>query len=317
MGEGTVVLHNRGSRSGARVFDKLRKIAPQLDGGDRIAWVPFAELKSVKAIPKRLIAVGGDGTVNYAATWLRSLGARSELAIVPAGTGNNLARGLGVPLNPEVAFRQALESTTTRPIDAVVVRAGDDPTEHLMLQSGALGFPAQVAQRYDSLRKNALLRLLFIPAGPYIYRVLSALGLVGHAWRRRSSKTSGIDMTQIHVDGERYAEPSFALFLGNERSLGGNFIPCPRALLDDGLTDICIVRELPVSRYPSLFKRVARGTHDALEKEVFYAQGKSIAIELPEASPLLLDGDLPVSASRYQLRTLAGAVQLVTGATKP
>ncbi|MEM7166404.1 MAG: diacylglycerol kinase family protein [Planctomycetota bacterium] len=309
-GDDMLVLHNPGSRSGVRVANKLRELAASMSPAPALDWVPFAELRAIERAPRRLIAVGGDGTVNYAATWLRGFAGTSELGIVPAGTGNNLARGLGIPLDPEVAFRAAVMNQTTRLVDTVVVRADDDEREHLMLQSGALGFPAQVAHRYDALRKNRLLRAAFVPAGPYIYRILSGAGLASHAWRR--SPRGRAQTTKITVDGNSYEEDCFALFLGNERSLGGNFIPCPQAVLDDGLVDICVVRELPVRRYPSLFRKVARGTHVELTDEVLYLQGKSVTITLPQASPLLIDGDLLASTASYTLHVLPRTIALVS-----
>lgn len=309
----TIVLFNPGSRSGARVSERLRAVAVEL-GNPPIEWVAFADLPERREVPQRLIAIGGDGTVNYAASWLRARGATCELAIVPAGTGNNLARGLGIPLSPEAAFRAALLASAVRPIDAISVQGEKHGDERLMLQSGALGFPAHVAQRYDSLRQNRLLRLAFVPTGPYIYRILSGCSLLSHAWRKprgQGTEQSRAQPTRVTVDGVTHEEDCFALFIGNERSLGGNFIPCPRAKMDDGLIDLCLIRALPVSRYPKLFQRVARGTHVELQDEVLYLQGKEVWIDLPTSSPLLLDGDLPMTAHRYTLRALPGALTIV------
>lgn len=313
-----MVLHNPGAKSGRRATKRLQALANATAPHCDLRWVPLSELASQRDRPDRLIAVGGDGTANLAATWLLDQEPGIELAVVPAGTGNNLARGLGLPLNVEAAFELACTSMAIRPLDVAQVAASGTTIQkrpHLLIQSGALGFPAQIAQHYDTLRERPWLRRLFAPVGPYVYRVLSVGGLLAQSRRQKRGEPS-LRVT-CQIGDERIDEEVFAIFLGNERSLGGNFIPCPRAKVDDSLLDFCFVRIQPPAQYRKLFRQVVSGRHIDDENAVIYRQSAGpIELQLSAETPLLLDGDLPVVADRYYIQVVPRALEVVVPATR-
>lgn len=258
------------------------------------------------------MAVGGDGTVNAVASWLHERHCACPVAIVPAGTGNNLARGLKVPLDTDTACRVALAGDLTTPLDVLLYRDGAAIRSRLMLQTGALGFPADIAMRYDRLRRNRLFRWLAKPTGTYIYRILALIGLARQKWRERRNLPQLTVRCQL--EGETIEEQVIALFIGNEGTLGGDFIPCPRAEMDDGKLDICLVRAGTGHSYLRLFARVARGDHLDLEDCVVYRQtAQPVDLHLSETSPLLADGDLWVSSDRYHLEVLRHRLEVVVG----
>ena len=110
--------------------------------------------------------MGGDGTLNAAANWLIRHDIQAPLAILPAGTGNNLARGLDLPLNLEESFHMGLTGMKFLSIDAMDVScrrsasktggSGNDLERCILVQSGALGFPAEIAAHYQNLRQLQL-----------------------------------------------------------------------------------------------------------------------------------------------------------------
>ena len=313
-----MLLHNPGSKKGARVARRVR--ARLAGGGDEgrpeIRWVALKDLAAQEDLPGRILAVGGDGTVNAAAQWLLDREADCPLAIVPAGTGNNLARGLAIPLDTESALRVALAGERRRALDAIVYSADSDGRRRVMIQTAAVGFPADIASRYDALRRRALPRLLLAPAGPYIYRLLALAGLA----RQRGLERRGENLLDVRcrLPGEEIREKVFAVFIGNERSLGGNFHPCPRAEVDDGAVDLCFVRAGTGEGYLKLFQRVVRGEHLALEKTVLYRQSKGpIEIELSAPSTLLADGDLWVTGCHYRLEVIPGRFGVIIPAMAP
>ncbi|MEE8141652.1 MAG: diacylglycerol kinase family protein [Planctomycetota bacterium] len=300
------VLFNPKARTGSRVLPRLRSIAAEL--ASELRWVALEELAELREAAGRLIVVGGDGTVNAACRWLLDHGATIPLAIVPVGTGNNLARGLRCPLNPETAFRQALVSHRTRPLDVIRIESEENTPAQLMVQSAALGFPARIAERFERLRKHRAFRFLFRPSGPSVYRLLSVPSLLSQIFSRRDRSLT----VRLSLPKENFEETALAIFFGNEGSMGGNFLPCPRAQLDDGLLDICIVRDQRAFRFLPLFRRVMRGEHLELTEEVVYRQSEGpIEVHLAEPAPLLIDGDLPLICRHYKLEVLRHRIQCI------
>jgi diacylglycerol kinase (ATP) len=317
--EGPLLLYNPASKNGARIFERARKL---LEGGavagtNDFRCVPLAELSGARGTPERLVVVGGDGSINAAAEWLLEREHACPLAIVPAGTGNNLARGLGLPLDLEPALRIAFggAAAAARPLDAVRYSGSNGGRPRLMVQTAALGFPAEIAARYDSIRRNPIGRRLCSPAGPYVYRLLALAGLA--AQRRRERRGERLLEVDCVLPDERLRETVFAIFIGNERSLGGNFQPCPRAAVDDGLLDLCFVRAGTGAGYLKLFRSVIRGEHLAMERTVVYRQTRGpVEIELSEPSLLLADGDLWLKDRKFRLEVLPRRFHVITGGAR-
>ncbi len=242
-------------------------------------------------------------------------GVERPLGVIPAGTGNNLARGLGIPLDPAAACRVAFESDRTVPLDVVLYRTAEENRDRLIIQSGALGFPAEIALRYDRLRRHRLFRFCARPLGTYVYRVLALSGLIAQAWRERRGRPPL--RVRCEVDGEVIEENVLAVFIGNEKSLGGNFQPCPLANTVDGLVDICIVRADVGQSYLSLLAQVKNGTHLALEDSVVYRQSaRPVEFRLSRAAPLLADGDLWARGDHYRLEVVPRRFQIVSKGEK-
>jgi diacylglycerol kinase (ATP) len=307
-----LVIHNPASRRGRRVGAALRRLLEAGGKAGAAHWVGISELPRAELPGGRLIVVGGDGTINAVASWLHDLGASLPLGIVPAGTGNNLARGLGLPLDVENASRLALESAGRRRIDAILYHGAGDGRARLIVQTAALGFPATIAGRYDALRRRSLFRLVALPLGPYVYRLLALAGLA--AQKRRERRGAPLLSIRCRLGGgEILEEEVLAVFIGNEKSLGGNFHPCPLARMDDGALDLCLVRAGTGESYLRLFGRIMRGEHLAIERAIIYRQTPGpVEIALSEPSPLLADGDLWVESSSYRLEVLPGRLEVVT-----
>ena len=314
-----IVLYNPNSRRGASVARRARPRIESLrpPGTNGVVWIPLAELKDLRASPERILAVGGDGTVNAAASWLNERGVACPIGIVPAGTGNNLARGLGLPLDLEPALELACGPPSVRAVDGVLYAGGSGGEKRLMVQTAALGYPAHIAAKYDTLRRGALLRTLFKPVGPHVYRLLAFAGLVAQKWRERRGEA--LLEVECRMPGETLRETVFAVFIGNERSIGGDFHPCPRAELDDGRIDICLVRAGTGASYLKVFKAFVRGEHLAIDRTIVYRQTEGpLEIMLSEPSELLADGDLWLKDRQFRFEVLPRRFQIIAKpASKP
>jgi diacylglycerol kinase (ATP) len=290
-----LVLTNPGSRRASEVRKELEDTVSSLDPAPRITWCEVTSTPEDPGPVDRIFIVGGDGTVNLALRWLAQAAVKAPAAIIPAGTGNNLARGLGIPTTPARSIALALDATATRKIDAVRYTL-DDVSTGLMLQVAAVGFPAVVAWRFDRLRRQPVIRHPIRWLGDFCYRILAIITL----FSRHTAPIRWKFKTQDHS----WEAAGMALFLGNEGTIGGGFRPCPAALLDDGLLDQCLIPSLTPWSAMKLFPKISRGTHLETCPGLTYRQDEKIRIKQP-AGPFLVDGDIVGNPQVIELEVLA------------
>ncbi|MEO3811093.1 diacylglycerol kinase family protein [Sphaerisporangium sp. B11E5] len=166
------------------------------------------------------VAVGGDGTLHAV---VAALSARGELktrtvGLVPLGTGNDMARGLGIPLDPEQAAR-VVAGGVERHMDLLFDDEGGVVVNAVHLGAGV------TASRAASALKPVLRRLAY-PAGA----LAAGLGARGRPVRVE------VDGTVV-ADGRRRV---LMVGVGNGTSIGGGTPLTPRARPDDGLADVVV-----------------------------------------------------------------------------
>jgi len=322
-GEDVLFVFNGRSRCGRRAEAEARRAAGLL-GLARARWVPITDLSRLSpgdVRPRRAIALGGDGTVGSVAEWLLSTaagdGEPAALGIVPCGTGNNLARALGIPFDVAPAVERAALGEVRRRIDAVryePVGAPGTGGARVFVQSAQLGFPAEINDRFHRLRRHPVARLAIHPLGRLAYQVLALAGIARRRLREHRGSMEGRLIFRAELPGETVETEVLAVFFGNDRTLGGGFIPCPRASLDDGLLDICWVRGGTRSSYLRLFRAVTRGAHLARTDVVEYRQTPGpVEVRLSESAPFLADGDIRTSAPGYRIELLPAAISVAAG----
>ena len=168
-----------------------------------------------------VVVVGGDGSVHRVAARLHAAGRLDlELGLVPLGTGNDLARGARIPLDP-LAAATTLTTFRPRPIDLL---AGNG---RVVVNAVHLGLGAHAAQAAS--RWKARLGTLAYPLGAVV------AGTWVSPWELR-----------VRVDGRVVHDGTTVLAgVGNGRTIGGGTRMFPRAALDDGLADVVVA----ASRY--------------------------------------------------------------------
>ena len=160
----------------------------------------------------RIIVWGGDGTINEAARPL--IGSNAALGIIPGGSGDGLARSLGLARDPDAAIRFALTGSP-RAID--VGWLGD---RHFINVAG-VGFDAEVARRFDRRVGRGL--------GGYISESLQAVW-VYHPVSYR-----------IAADGQRFEGPRFLIAIANGSQYGNGLVIAPDADFSDGRLNMVLV----------------------------------------------------------------------------
>ncbi len=182
-------------------------------------------------------AIGGDGTINECVNGI--MGSPKVLGILPAGSGNDLIKSLSIPKELETAFNVLL-SGRVRSIDIGEVLC-DGQGRHFINGVG-IGFDAAVANRTKSIRHLTGTLL-------YLVAVLQTLGSY------KSPKFT------IRLDSLELCSHNLLIAIGNGRCAGGGFYLTPDALIDDGLLDVCMIREIPIRKILTIMPKVMKGTH--------------------------------------------------------
>jgi len=164
-----------------------------------------------------VLAVGGDGTANEVASAL--LGSPTALGVVPAGSGNGLARTLRIPLDAERALRE-LATAETRRMD--VGRVNGQP----FLNVAGAGFDAAVGEEFHAQALRGGRR------GVMSY-VRIALAM---SWSYRCGGFA------LEAGEHRFEGEAFLVAFVNGRQYGGGAVIAPGARLDDGLLDVIVVQ---------------------------------------------------------------------------
>ncbi len=209
-----------------------------------------------------VVAVGGDGSVADAAAGV--LGTGSALGIFPKGSGNGLARALGIPLAPAGAVR-VLNGGTVRRID--VGRAAGRP----FLSNAGVGFTAVVSQAFARSKRRGF---------------FSYAGLVTqHLWGHRALEY------ELTVDGHTRRVRAFIIAVANGSQFGYNFRIAPTALLDDGVLDVVVIRPFPkLTAAAGISLRAARGKI-LQSRYVEHHRARNVRIAAPGLSLMQTDGD--------------------------
>jgi len=218
-------------------FTDLRILASQAGAGFVVsrdaADLAVQARRAAEDGVERLVVVGGDGTAHHAAQGLA--GTRCALAVVPLGTGNDLAATLGVPRELAAAVRHAL-SAPVRRID--LIRIG----ETVCIGYAGVGFDSEVARAVQQIRRVpqplvypwAVIRTLARFEPPILKIVFD-----GGAWEGRAMFANACNLPR----------------------LGGGMRLAPAARIDDGLLDLVIVKAMSRRALLAVFPKVYSGKH--------------------------------------------------------
>lgn len=220
-----------------------------------------------------LVSVGGDGSIRLALEAAR--GTSMPVGVVPAGTGNDLARALAIPIDDAVGAVEVLLSGRAQPIDLARVTLHDD-TSMTFVTVAATGFDAEVTARAVEMSW---------PTGQARYTLAAVRELVGLAPRR----------FRIRVDGQESfdADAVFAA-VGNTRSYGGGMKVTPGASVTDGMLDVTTARypnRRPRLTLARVFPRVFDGSHIG-HPLVTTLRGKRIEVSAEPTALVSVDGDV-------------------------
>ncbi|MFF9094626.1 diacylglycerol kinase family protein [Streptomyces sp. NPDC014776] len=233
-----------------------------------------------------VLAVGGDGIAGGIGGALSGTG--TVLGLVPAGRGNDFARALGLPAEPEALARLLLESEP-REVDTIEVESA---VHHRTVVLGSVyaGVDA-LANRHANHS-----RLLRGSASYYAGGLRAVAG-----WRAANYR--------VTVDGKEHTHRGYTVVAANSPYYGSGRMIAPGARVDDGLLDVVLIEDAPRRLFFALMNELATGDHVA-RPQVRILRGREIRIEADRPVPYGADGEvdavLPVTA-----RVLPGALTML------
>lgn len=216
------------------------------------------------------VVLSGDGLVGAIGGALA--GAQTPLGILPGGRGNDLARVLGIPTDPEGAVA-VLAAGRSRQIDV------GEANGKRFLGIASIGF--------DSVANRVANETRFLH-GSAVYAYALMRTVIGWQHARFT----------VLADGERFRFSGCSVSVANNRAFGGGMFIAPDAELDDGEFDIIFVGEMGKLRMVSSAPKLFKGTHVGME-EVKIFRAKYLELTASRPFPVYADGehltDLPAS----------------------
>lgn len=258
---------------------------------------------AVEAGCELVIAAGGDGTVRAVAEALAGTGV--TLGIVPRGTGNLLARNLGVPLlSVPAALRRAVtEEPRAMDIGVVDMTTEKGVESHAFVVMVGFGLDAQMlAETDDDLKSRA---------GWLAY--VAAMG--------RALSTSSVLSVSVAVDDDEAEEvEAHTLLIGNCGAIQGGVTLFPDAELDDGQLDLLVLSAAGPLEWMDTFRAAVwdngvmrlfdKGRAATSTESARHGQATRVRVELSEPRAFEIDGEEVGEVTAFEARIEAGALRV-------
>jgi len=233
-----------------------------------------------------IIGVGGDGTMNEIA---KTLADRPDVitGLIPAGTGNDFIQILGFHNRFDEKEWDSFFAAKVKAIDAGMCNG------MIFLNGMGLGFDAQVAaENYTSpgeVKKGGKHK--------YIWHIVKTLLFFRE---KRMKVITGEDSNETDC---------FINTIAIGRRFAGGFFLTPRAIADDGLLDVCMIKKLNLAERFSILLMVPKGTH-ITDRRINYYQTPGLTIEFTEEVPFHVDGELYFS-KRFDVSIRPHALKMI------
>lgn len=261
-----------GGESCGKLFnEKVRTIldAKKADYGVAVTEYPFHAIKlTEEALEKGerfIVAVGGDGTVNEVSSVLCQK-EDIKFGILPFGTGNDIADTLKLPLTPKEAV-EVLFTESCRDMDMGSVNG------RKFINIGGIGFDVDVLINVAKRKTKAKGML------PYFLGILDAL-----LHRRKIHAV-------IETENVKFEDDILLTTIGNGKRFGGGMLAAPKAEVDDGLFDICVVKYIGLAEFLRLLPSFMKGKHLG-KRPVRYFRAKFMKIVTDVECKMELDGEI-------------------------
>lgn len=213
---------------------------------------------------ERIIAVGGDGTLNEVVNGIAE--SKVALGVIPAGSGNDFIKSINSSKNIDGIIRDSILGEV-RQID--LAKCND----RYFINVGSIGFDAEVAAKAKTTKK-LLTGLL-----AYLTAAISTLFTF-----------EGMNV-KVEIDGKLIEKKVLLVAVANAKYYGGGVLPAPKADIEDGFLDICFVEHVPKLRILYLLPKYIKGQHEDI-KEVSFFKSKNVKFKSSNRISINVDGEI-------------------------
>lgn len=254
-----------------------------------------------------IVAVGGDGTWSHVADRILHSGRKDVvLGLLPAGTGNDFGRNLGLSYADPLDAVARLARGTPVPVDVGLVETPSVPAEAAKLDSDAERaryFLNVVGVGFDVAVIDAAAGARFL-RGELLYKVTALQQLF---------RFPGLPIRFGDGEGLERSRNHLLLTVTNGPYFGGGFPVTPDARIDDGLLHACSIGDASPLRRMALFNHAEKGRH-VTDPEVEIHSARHFGLSLPGPARFEVDGDVFRAAGHeISLRLLPGALRVLKG----
>ncbi len=246
---------------------------------------------------KKVIVVGGDGTIQQVAAQLA--GREIPLGLIPVGSGNDFVKSLNIPMDVNAALNIALHGKEQK-CDvgriSAVTRQGDlvESGQRLFVNTLGAGIDGTIAYRSQRIR---LLR------GMALYSLALVQALIPYR---------PIEM-EVEVDDHRYEGTFHLVTIGNGVCEGGGFYVTPQADPSDGVFDVCIIKGVSKVHVFKILAAIMVRRHMSLP-EVTMIRGRRVRIRTKEPFAAHADGEMiGTDLTGFEVEMIPGQLGILTG----
>lgn len=255
-----------------------------VNSGYRIAYTEYpghGEILARETDARKVIAVGGDGTVNEVARGI--MGTEKILGIIPCGSGDGLALHLGIPHNIGKAMKIILDENTA-PLDAGKLN------DRTFFSVSGTGFDALISEKFAKSGKRGLAN--------YIEQAIKT-------WKDYEP-----EVYEMEIDGRSWTTEAILITIGNSNQWGNGAKVTPLADSSDGELDITVVKRFKNVEIPMLAYRLMTGTVNE-DNHVCCFRGRHIVIRRRSPGPVHVDGDWFEAESTLDVSIIPHALKVL------
>ena len=237
--------------------------------GDATEYV--SSMVRISQDKQRFICIGGDGTINEVVN-SAPCNENVEFGVIPSGSGNDFIRNF----TNKKLFESIAAQIDGETISLDLIKCNESYCANMV----NIGFDCAVARMASKLKKS-----IFIPAK---FSYIAGLFVV-------ALKKIGTKMKLIFDDGEIIDKTLTLTAIGNGQFCGGGFRAAPKAILNDGVIDVCIINKVNIFKFLTLVGAYKKGAH--LEnkralKVMSYRRVNHFKMEFEEPIPICIDGEI-------------------------
>lgn len=283
-----IVNPNAGKRISDRIIETIRKEFPQNIYYQIAIWKDKDHFDEVTELLKTqgytdAIAVGGDGTVNHVAKTILNTGIR--LGIVPIGSGNGLARSLGLSTKIEVVVKQIAEGRTAT-IDSGTVN------QIPFFCTSGIGFDAHIGNLFATSVKRGLQSYVKIT--------------IRELFKYRAKEYT------LTFNGQTIKRKAFLITVANAGQYGNDFYIAPQADMQDGRFHVVILKPFNPFHLPVLMTKIlSRKAHLSSRIETYVTD--KIIISRADSDTIHFDGEPAVEGKEVQFENKHNSLNVIVG----